>query len=149
MKFLFSWGLVLFVGTLSAVTQEQPYVGAEKCRICHAKAYDIWAQGPHARAHQTLPAEKRQELRCLFCHATDVRDDLKGYRLLGVQCEACHGPGAQHVHLATSNDPQDREKPKSLGKTGEANCRECHTDVRSPTLRPFVYDTALEAIKHW
>ncbi|HLG19705.1 MAG TPA: multiheme c-type cytochrome [Bdellovibrionota bacterium] len=134
---------------MSAQAQEQQYVGADKCKICHQKAYDIWNRSSHSRAHETLPQEKRQELRCLFCHATDVREDLKGYRLLAVQCEACHGPGAQHVTLATSNDPEEKQKPKSLEKMTESKCRECHTDVRSPTLRAFSYETALQAIKHW
>ena len=130
------------------LSQEQSFVGSEKCGACHAKAYQIWSASSHAQAYSKLPEDKKKELRCLFCHATDAREDLKGYRLLHVQCEACHGPGYAHV-MQTTAARTPGAKIGGLKEPSEMICRECHTDVRSPNLKPFKYDEALQAIRHW
>lgn len=139
----------LVVSTLHlAFAQDAAYVGAENCRGCHPKAYEIWSASQHARAQTTLPEESRQTLACLLCHATDAQKSLLNYRFGNVQCEACHGPGARHVLLAAAKDPSS-EKPGGLEAITEKTCLRCHTEVRSPKLRRFEYELARQTIRHW
>ena len=68
------------------------YVGPKKCKLCHGKEYignqyDIWINGPHAKAYQTLLSEKSIDIarklgikepeksaKCLQCHVTAYND---------------------------------------------------------------------------
>ena len=68
-------------------------VGPETCKACHAAAYEAWRTGPHARSLEGLPAESREDPRCLSCHAPDADEGLPA-----ITCEACHGPGASTPH---------------------------------------------------
>lgn len=132
-----------------AAAQETYFVGAGRCRSCHTKAYDVWLTSGHARAGESLTGERSGELRCLFCHATDAQANLATFRFRNVECEACHGPGARHISLALA---ESREKGKPVGgleAVNEGRCRSCHSLLRSPNLRPFRYDLALQKIRHW
>jgi hypothetical protein len=76
---------------------------------------------------------------CFSCHATVLRGKgataagVKGDRIqampdrsiLGITCERCHGPRAEHVRLAKSGKPPGR----SAMSAQEINdlCAECHT----------------------
>ncbi len=131
-----------------AVGQENVYVGAERCRSCHAKAFGIWAFSIHARAQTSLPKGRGSELRCLFCHATDAQANLTDYSLMNVQCEACHGAGSRHVILAIKNEDK-AAVTGAIEQGNEQKCRNCHGDLRSPNLRPFNYTSAVQRIRHW
>ena len=50
-------GFAAFFLTLAAPAFASDLVGPESCRTCHAEAYRIWAQGPHARAVASFSAE--------------------------------------------------------------------------------------------
>lgn len=62
---------------------------------------------------------------CAECHSTDLRKNYDqashGYRTtwaeLDVSCEACHGPGSQHVVFAEKQPGHDRIAPETLGLT--------------------------------
>src|SRR5262249_51644785 len=102
----------------------ETYVGAEKCGVCHTKAYEHWKGTGHALAFTTLKEGPWHENRadekigwiprqfdpeCLSCHVTgwNPQEMLRygtGYvkeqespHLLGQQCENCHGPGSLHA----------------------------------------------------
>jgi hypothetical protein len=124
---------------------DHDYVGAERCRACHAEEYAIMARGPHARAYEVLGTKDRADPRCLSCH-TLVPDDLSA-GLLGVQCESCHGPGR---HYSIDYVMRDAELAKllSLAKVDDKTCLRCHTES-SPSLNPFVVADKLALIKHW
>lgn len=124
---------------------DHDFVGAERCRACHAKEYDVMARGPHARAFDVLGAKDRADPRCLACH-TLVPDDLSA-NLLGVQCESCHGPGR---HYSIDYVMRDAELAKllSLAKVDDKTCLRCHTES-SPSLTPFVVAEKMALIKHW
>jgi len=120
------------------------WVGANACRTCHAVQFEDWRKTPHARAYVTLLKEKRQyDLDCWSCHVTGAgakggpaSPTEVGY-LRNVQCEACHGPGREHVE----NPTVDMNKsPK------EAHCKGCHTDEQ--TEGRFVFDDYLPKIDH-
>jgi hypothetical protein len=96
------------------------------------------------------PADKKGtavswENRCSGCHqtgltlasqsrnisGTDVTEVLSGYVELNIGCEACHGPGAQHV--SSSGNPAFITNPANLERLGVAGirladqvCGNCH-----------------------
>uniref|UniRef100_Q01VN2 Cytochrome c-552/4 domain-containing protein n=1 Tax=Solibacter usitatus (strain Ellin6076) TaxID=234267 RepID=Q01VN2_SOLUE len=81
-------------------------------------------------------------LRCFACHSTgpvalDAGESIKPAEL-GVRCEACHGPAADHVR-----DPA-RVKPRNPGKitAGGLNqfCGDCHRKPAAPDETPNLAD---------
>lgn len=96
------------------------YVGAEACSDCHDEAFQFWKQTPHAGAYAALSTQHKEfNLDCVSCHVTGY-DKPGGStvthvdKLTDVQCEACHGPGSNHVK--NPNDPAsiNRSPSKSL-----------------------------------
>ena len=93
------------------------------------------------------PSETR---RCFVCHATGVTA-TGGYRDLepGVLCEACHGPGADHVAAMKSGLPGGEGlimNPAHLSPTASVDfCGSCHMtwvdvgmgDVSGPPTKRF------------
>ena len=94
------------------------YVGEKSCKKCHLKQHRGWKKMAHAKAWEQLPAkyhdpaQKDDEGRsCISCHVTGFgKGDLDGFvdaeksaHLMGVQCEACHGPGSKHIEANTSS----------------------------------------------
>ena len=66
-------------------------------------------------------------LTCLECHVTGYgkggfESEAKTPHLVGKQCEACHGPGGNHV-----NNPSDAGFKNQLKVVNKKNvCIECH-----------------------
>ena len=117
-------------------------VGPEACKACHPAAYDVWRAGPHARALEALPADRRADERCRSCHAPDAGDGIAG-----VSCEACHGPGRLYAVPHVMRDP---ELARALGLVdpGAKSCLACHTDS-TPSLVPFQPARKLPLVDHW
>lgn len=111
---------------------EGSYVGASFCAPCHEKAHELWRKTRHARATKDLAVDHQTENpHCLRCHATGV-GEAGGYPagkvdLSGVQCEACHGPGAGHPPRRLAVPPR------------ESACLSCHTRRDSPLFEPSAY----------
>lgn len=167
---------VLAVGRLRAADDRTLYAGAEKCRLCHSaeskgSAFRKWLEGGHRKAYGSLIADKAKKIAkersvldpkndkaCLACHVTalDVpaeKKDKKFDQTLGVQCESCHGPGAEHVRRRLDELGNDDTKPVEIPK-GEIvavppakTCAQCHNDD-SPTHKPFDYAKELKKISH-
>lgn len=116
-------------------------VGPQVCRACHAKAYEAWRSGPHARAEVDL-GEHGKDPQCLSCHAPQ-----KAAGLSGVSCETCHGPG-QHYSAAHVMRDAELARLTGLKTPDEKSCRTCH-DASSPSLRPFDHAARLSRIDHW
>jgi hypothetical protein len=120
------------------------YVGAEACRTCHASEYDQWRRTPHATAYKTLlDAHRNFQPRCVACHVV-AYGAPHGYqfgdpssRLVNVQCEVCHGPGAAHARNPGA-------EPAKSGASREV-CIACHTPEHSET---FVFENRLPAVMH-
>jgi hypothetical protein len=121
------------------------YAGAEHCRSCHQKEFEMWASGPHAKALSSLDKRQRQDPRCRQCH-TMVPDD-KDPRLAGVQCETCHGPGRWYSPQHVMRD-KELASLLYLQNPDEKTCTRCHTDS-VPTLKPWNFAEKLPLIRHW
>jgi hypothetical protein len=100
---------------------------SQSCNRCHQDKYDHWQTTAHASAFETLEKSLQStNPECLSCHTTgqkDLPDD--GSRevpahLRGVQCESCHGIGAEH------------SRDGSYGRVTVATCLQCHDSENSP-----------------
>ena len=131
---------------------EAAYVGAAACIECHKDETTFWTQTRHAHAYETLVAVKKQfSLDCIRCHVvgwqqpggvcridkTEVGSagfEGRGVGRRDVQCEACHGPGSEHV-----KDPPEHIQAKVTASM----CMRCHEPANSPKFddakyRPFI-----------
>lgn len=113
---------------------EQTFVGAHRCKGCHAKAYTKWKSSAHAKAFQLLPANKRNDPACLRCHSTGSSAHLQG-----VQCESCHGGGKHYIQPEVMVDPLLARTVGLKVIKGAAGCVHCHT---SQTTRSKRFDYA-------
>jgi hypothetical protein len=148
---------------LMATSENTAYAGEAACERCHAKSAEVWRSAAHSHAYATLEtAGHALDPDCIGCHTVGWRQP-GGYSqpaavgfLENVQCEACHGPGK--AHLADTKAPYPAPAPEEAGfagrraeaegrsiGSGEALCRRCHTEERSPQ---FVYATYHAKIQH-
>jgi 2',3'-cyclic-nucleotide 2'-phosphodiesterase (5'-nucleotidase family) len=129
---------------LAATAENSVYAGEDACERCHAGAAQVWHAAAHAHAYATLEQKGHAlDPDCIGCHTVGWQQP-GGYSqpaavgfLENVQCEACHGPGKAHL--------ADPKAPYPPPAQGEALCRRCHTEDRSPQ---FVYATYHERIQH-
>ncbi len=122
------------------IPQETPdggsYVGSAACISCHPDQATQWATTQHAQAFATLEHTNHDfSPSCFPCHTVGF-GYLGGFLLptltpdkANVQCEACHGAGADHVALP------------ALGFAPPAvtQCTKCHTTENSPQFDMVTY----------
>ena len=108
--------------TTPAVPQGQTYIGAKRCSACHFKQYSTWKKSKHGKdAWESVPTKYRGAPECLKCHVT-AYGAASGYaagtapdvlqNLLGVTCEACHGPGSKHEALCKQYSSKTKLSPE-------------------------------------
>ncbi len=102
------------------------YVGNVKCRLCHRDFFVGRKKDPHVNTFERLVATNHsRNSRCLGCHTTGhgvpsgFTDFKRTPKLVGVQCEGCHGPGSEHVRLHA--DDGKRFGVPVLGNISSAN----------------------------
>ena len=82
------------------LAQEKTYIGSEQCMACHDEVYNYYKESAHYKTDldEKAPAE------------------LKG-------CEACHGPGSEHME-----DPEKAlfKFPGKSAKSRSEICLKCH-----------------------
>lgn len=166
-------------GPSSAKTAHE-YVGAKKCKSCHEKdaigdQYEIWEKSKHASAMATLSTEKAKQWgkergiadpstakECVACHQTayDAPQDKRSMKFepeLSVQCESCHGAGADYRKKKIMMG-RDQAIKHGLEPKPESTCIACHND-KSPAWNPerytvngkktgFDYTQAMKKIAH-
>jgi hypothetical protein len=158
------------------------YVAIGKCGKCHGKELygdqvSAWRKGEHSGALDSLASEKALEYarkkgiagppqdadECLECHVTAhgvnarfIKYDLDPKD--GVQCESCHGPGADYRKKSVMSD-RDMAITKGMLPQSAEVCTTCHND-RSPAWDParytladgshtgFDYEQAVQNIRH-
>jgi nitrate reductase cytochrome c-type subunit len=158
---------------LSDSTKVHAFVGAEFCGMCHksekhGKQLEIWKASQHSQAYQALltdsankiakdkgfstPAAKTEA--CLKCHTSgsNVDASLLGAKFKiedGVQCETCHGAGADYKAITIMKD-KNLAVANGLQLHDDLNtfCVKCHNS-ESPTYKGAPDITAMwDKIKH-
>jgi len=122
---------------------DHTYVGLGACQSCHLAAFKIYKKTDHARAYRTLASQfSQRDVNCIGCHVTGYHQKggfgllrMRGSQtdLVDVQCEACHGPGANH-----SRDGRYIQAARQ-------SCVRCHTPDEDPD---FDFDRDWQKIKH-
>jgi len=99
------------------------------CSKCHSEVYEEWKKTNHAKAYTTLVDRNRHfDPECLPCHTTRFGEpggfniESQEEELAHVQCESCHGSGAEHM-------AKDGAIP--LKRFDKSVCLKCHTKERS------------------
>lgn len=156
---------MFFLIMRSTFASQATYEGNKRCRVCHMKQkagmiYEKWQDSEHARAYEDLNEEEKKNPFCLKCHVTGynepVSPGIEANDLLGVQCEACHGPGSLYKNVEIMNEGEykrnysiQRKKAIQVGLIlpTEDTCKKCHNQ-ESPHYKPFVYKIAYPKIKH-
>jgi predicted CXXCH cytochrome family protein len=111
------------------------------CGNCHVSRQARWQETAHANAWETLQASGNPQAFCEACHTVSERGNpVEGDagwvatgnpRYYDVQCEACHGPGLDHV--TTPDQPGSQPLATiSLGPNADQGCAECHSGVHRP-----------------
>ncbi len=134
--------ITALTGTASA--GDPTYVGAKRCKMCHAGKYASWKesrmansfdylkQGVKAEAKKALGFEDKDYTAdpvCLKCHTTgygkggftNIEDTPD---LAGVSCEACHGPGSAYKKIMKTG--RDALVAAGLVVLTEKECLTCH-----------------------
>jgi len=118
------------------------------CGNCHASHQALWATAKHSKAWADLQASGHAGPTCYACHSVNslgndtMATPANGYigsateRYQDVQCEACHGPGENHV-----NNPEvvaNRPIPSAYVAVGvNTSCSGCHTGEHNPFVEEW------------
>lgn len=123
------------------------------CGNCHVDHQNKWTTTAHADAYATLQASGNAQDFCYRCHTVSENGNqlstAAGWSVIqdtayhDVQCESCHGPGAEHVETPDASDhPLARVRVLAADiVTGDVNsdtatvsgsCAECHSGAHHP-----------------
>ena len=161
-------GVLFAANAAGAQAPAHAYVGAKGCAMCHktekqGSQLAIWEKSQHSKAYATLTTQAANDIAkakgittpaaeapaCLKCHAIvgDAKADVKD----GVQCESCHGAGADYKAMGVM-----KVKAVAIAKgmmafpdkaAIEAMCKNCHNE-QSPTAKPFNFEEKWAKIEH-
>jgi hypothetical protein len=123
--------------------ENSPYVTAETCGKCHQKEYEVWQRSRHSQAFAPLETKGRLfDAACVGCHSIGFQKE--GFvnikvtpQFANVQCEACHGPGAEHLKMPKAGNYHTPAAPGS--------CVVCHDRDNSPD---FVFQKYWPLVAH-
>ena len=114
------------------------YAGAQVCVECHEGIHTSELDTRHARAFETLRKKnEHQNPQCLPCHTvgfdlpTGFKNESETPHLMGVQCENCHGPAANHA----ANDSDFTVRPRV--ELAAQVCGGCHSVSHFPTYQEW------------
>lgn len=115
-------------------------------------ASDSWSNSP-GYPPDRLVFDRSIPARCLECHSTFLRPEKsiagietfdRNQMMLGVGCERCHGPAADHVRFHREH-PDTKEataiiNPANLNRQQKLdNCALCHSGIRENLMPSFSY----------
>jgi len=111
------------------------------CGACHVSQQARWRETAHADAWATLAASANPRAFCEACHTVSERGNPvegdAGWTATGnpryydVQCEACHGPGLDHVTVPDEPGSQPLATI-GVGAGADQACADCHSGVHRP-----------------
>ena len=145
--------------------QDATYIGEAQCKVCHNKKdegeqWNKWKAEKHAKTLDVLKTPEADKIakdkgsakpaaespECLKCHVTafDAATGKTPDKILpamGIQCEACHGPGSKHAEEGKKKmfkkDPA-ADTAGTIKKADAATCTKCHNE-ESPTWKADKY----------
>ena len=128
-----------------SLPKDLEYVGSNACRQCHRFEYEKAVPQKHAQAYATLEkVGSHLDPECVVCHVVGL-DYESGFSsvqespdLKDVGCEACHGPGSEHV----------RTEGKAPTHVPKQACLDCHTPEQSRDYAGHEREL-LEKTRHW
>lgn len=148
------------VTVIKAGSDEPTYIGAGKCKPCHFKQYKAWDTTKMSKVFELLSpgvrAEEKKKAgldpnkdytddpKCLKCHTTGYgkpggfKNLEETPKMVGVQCEMCHGPGSKYSDIKRKNKEYKKEEVLAAGIISPPTiktCQQCHN-----TESPFVGD---------
>lgn len=120
--------------------------------VSYFSGADKWANSPGYPTDQ-LAFNRSIQARCLECHSTYFKTEkiISGSEtfnpnqvMLGVDCERCHGPAADHVTFHFNNpdakQPGNIINPERLTRQRRLdNCALCHSGLRENLMPSFSY----------
>jgi hypothetical protein len=84
---------------------------------------------------------------CAGCHATGLDPEKKTFVEMGIGCEACHGPGSNHVEAVPGFEIATIIQAKRLTPAAAAQiCGSCHTRGRDKTGN-YAYPAHYQSVK--
>jgi predicted CXXCH cytochrome family protein len=116
--------MAIFVMAMTAtgIENEPPgYAGSSACQPCHTDAYNTWKSSKHTRMFQPAPDTP---LVCNGCHTTGMNALEQNHIEDDVGCEACHGPGRDHIASGGNVD-------KIVSSHSADICGRCHSGRQS------------------
>jgi hypothetical protein len=127
------------------------YIGdnAKKCAMCHKDQVAAWQNWSMAKAWDKLSEEDKKKEECIKCHVTGYGQEggwvsfEKTPQLVGIQCEACHGP--MTAHMAVPMADKEARKASTVAPTA-ATCQVCHIKEGNPHFKEFKYEEAVKAL---
>jgi hypothetical protein len=122
---------LLFLLVTPAALAQQPPADPNTCALCHQAEVQDWKNSPHAGAakavemidgHEATPCQNASDptCNCLECHTTSF-DAATPAPVMGVTCEACHGPLA----------PGHPEEAEMQLNVDSSVCSSCHVETHS------------------
>lgn len=121
--------------------------GQTVCGNCHAQPQAQWSGTKHADAWETLQASGHAQEFCEACHSVselgNAATEPSGYTATGatryqdVQCESCHGAGAEHVSNPEAAQPTPAISVLAADGTTYQNCAECHNGTHHPFVEQW------------
>ena len=117
------------------------------CGNCHAQPQAQWTGTAHSDAWNSLQESGHAQEFCESCHAVsqlgNANSQPSGWettgneRYLDVQCESCHGPGAEHVANPEAVQPYASISVLAADGTTYLNCAECHNGTHHPFVEQW------------
>ncbi len=113
-----------------------------------------WCNSPNYPTN-LIYFNKQVGLQCIECHGTIARAKEypdsgtvfdKSSMIYGIDCERCHGPGANHIafHEAHPGQKAGRYILNAMHMSRQERldaCALCHSGLRTPIQRPFSFET--------
>jgi len=120
--------------------------------VSYHSASGEWSNSPGYPTDR-LVFDRNVSARCLECHATFAKIGkvtggtetfIRDQMMLGVDCERCHGPAADHVNFHKRNPAEKKGKhiinPARLTRKQKLdNCALCHSGIRENLMPSFSY----------
>ncbi len=115
--------------------------GQTTCGNCHSGKQAEWAGTKHSHAWADLQASGHAQASCEPCHTTNQNGNwvtvAAGFNAVpdsayhDVQCESCHGPGANHIAGPETTQPLPSIAVDTAA-TKTNGCAECHSGDHNP-----------------